>query len=764
MQTVPTAIPTRRILVLALALLVAPRAAASADEPASAPLPAGEAPSDAAPEVVEDLPLLPSERAPGVPLEARTRVAPTSVVGAVPERAVPLIPGTVHVVEVAPVLRKREVTSVQDAMRSLPGVTVRPEVGSGLIPNIGVRGLNPDRSEKMLILEDGVPAGFAPYIENAAYYVPPFERMRRIELLKGSGQILHGPHTVGGVLNLITPPLDWCDACLHGSARVVVGSDGYRMGVLDVGQRIGAWSWLIQAVGKEGDGYRDHSDFEFLDTLAKVRWAPRRGTAVTLKVDRYTQDSKDTYLGLTQGMYDEDPYQNPVRYDRLEIDWTSAQLTWEQHLAGCWDLVVQGYWSEATRDWNRQDFARNAGFAAAPGNTIETVGDTTIDGGAIYLRESYGSRDRDFEKWGVEARLLGTHSLAGRRAESQVGVRFHAETMTDERNNRTTLGADPVTAARDVREVDAWAFFAQERIHLSNRFTVSGGLRVEAIESRRRTEIAGGVPTIAEGSTDDLEWIPGAGFTWQTNRCTTVFGGVHRGFSPPRTAQAIASDGEDLELDAERSWNYELGVRGRLGGWFGYEVTGFYYDFQNQVVPDNESGGTSTEVVNAGETRHLGVESLVTADLTQALTGRCDRCRTAVYLDLGYTYLDTENVTPNGLFEGNRLPYAPEHQAFVGVRVEFPVGLTLSALGTYTDDQFADQANTREGSADGRRGLIGDRFLLDLKASWRIPRSRWYVSAAWTNVFDETYIASRAPEGIFPGAPSSVLVSAGIDF
>ena len=72
-------------------------------------------------------------------------------------------------------------------------MNVRDEVLSGVVPNIGIRGLNPDRSEKLLILEDGVPAGLAPYSVNAAYYVPPIERMARVELLKGSGQILYGP-------------------------------------------------------------------------------------------------------------------------------------------------------------------------------------------------------------------------------------------------------------------------------------------------------------------------------------------------------------------------------------------------------------------------------------------------------------------------------------------------------------------------------------------------------------------------------------------
>jgi Fe(3+) dicitrate transport protein len=42
------------------------------------------------------------------------------------------------------------------------------------------------------------------------YYTPAIDRMKSIEVLKGSGSILYGPQTVGGVINYITndPPLD----------------------------------------------------------------------------------------------------------------------------------------------------------------------------------------------------------------------------------------------------------------------------------------------------------------------------------------------------------------------------------------------------------------------------------------------------------------------------------------------------------------------------------------------------------------------------
>ena len=114
------------------------------------------------------------------------------------------IPGSAAVLD-ADVIQEARVFTVNEALRKVPGIFARDEEGFGLRPNLGIRGLNPTRSTKVLLLEDGIPLSYAPYGDNATYYHPPVERFERIEVLKGSGQILFGPHTVGGVINYITP-------------------------------------------------------------------------------------------------------------------------------------------------------------------------------------------------------------------------------------------------------------------------------------------------------------------------------------------------------------------------------------------------------------------------------------------------------------------------------------------------------------------------------------------------------------------------------
>jgi Fe(3+) dicitrate transport protein len=106
------------------------------------------------------------------------------------------IPGSGMVLD-RTVLTESHVFSVNEAMRKVPGVFARDEEGFGLRPNLGIRGLNPTRSSKLLMLEDGIPLAYAPYGDNASYYHPPVNRFERIEVLKGSSQILFGPQTLG---------------------------------------------------------------------------------------------------------------------------------------------------------------------------------------------------------------------------------------------------------------------------------------------------------------------------------------------------------------------------------------------------------------------------------------------------------------------------------------------------------------------------------------------------------------------------------------
>ena len=74
-------------------------------------------------------------------------------------------------------------------LKHVPGVYVREEDGFGLFPNISLRGVDPGRSSKTTLMEDGILTAPATYSAPEAYYSPTSNRMKAIEVLKGSSQI-----------------------------------------------------------------------------------------------------------------------------------------------------------------------------------------------------------------------------------------------------------------------------------------------------------------------------------------------------------------------------------------------------------------------------------------------------------------------------------------------------------------------------------------------------------------------------------------------
>jgi Fe(3+) dicitrate transport protein len=209
------------------------------------------------------------------------------------------IPGAVDFVDKA-TLETSRVSNFAEALRKVSGINVRDDEGFGTKPHISIRGVNPTRSTKVLLLEDGIPLSYAPYGDNASYYHPPIERFESIEVLKGSGQILYGPVTVAGVINYITPNPP---SKPSGHVTLIGGSRDYFNGEINFG---GTWrgvGLLFNYLRKQGEGARENvrsgiNDFDF-----KLVTGLGSRQALTFRTSYYGEDSNVTYSGLTEAEY-----------------------------------------------------------------------------------------------------------------------------------------------------------------------------------------------------------------------------------------------------------------------------------------------------------------------------------------------------------------------------------------------------------------------------------------------------------------------------
>lgn len=630
-----------------------------------------------------------------------------------------------------------------EVLRRVPGLHVRPEEGQGMRLNLGMRGLDPTRSRQVLVLEDGIPVAINPYGEPDLYYSTPVDRIRAIEVVKGSGSILFGPQTIGGVVNFLTvaPPdkQEWALDAQYGQRNFLKLSGLYGNSAAD-----GAARYVVQLSHRQGDGIRDVS-FNTTDFLGKVAITTSEKSEATIKVGVYDEYSRSTYVGLTQNMFEADPRTPSIApHDGFYVRRYDASVTHEYRFTEHTKLRTFVYGYITNRAWRRQNYDRET----LPGFVYErVVGSSGQPGGAIYFRNNSTTRDRRYQALGLEPRLEHRFTTGKLRHTLTAGMRFHVETAERYQylSKKDSLGGE--LENEDQHRTLAFAAYAQDRIAFRDDLLVTPGIRLETLDSRRRLR-----PLISEGPGRDMWFegsssntaiMPGIGIVGGSPRLN-VFGGAYVGYAPPRVSAAIATNGADTNLDAEQSTNFEVGMRLAKPRWIRAEVTGFLMKFRNQIVTGSLASGAQSELVNGGQTLHLGAESALTLGIGQAF-------KWPVNVDLNARYTFSRATYAAGAFDGNRLPYAPLHTTSLALDVEHKIGIGAEVAWTYVSDQFSDENNTVPVDITGRVGLIPAYNVLDFNVRYRHAKTGLGALVTVKNALDQVFVATRLPDGIHTG-------------
>jgi Fe(3+) dicitrate transport protein len=676
-------------------------------------------------------------------------------------------------------LENARVFNFSEALRKVSGVNVRDEEGFGLRPNIGIRGTNPTRSTKILLLEDGLPLSYAPYGDNASYYHPPVERYESIEVLKGSGQIVYGPQTLAGVVNYITPnPPSKPTFNLKlegGNRRFFNGSAGFGG---TWGDRLG---FITNFTHKRGEGARDNVFSKLYDTASKLTYQINDRNSLTGKFTFYREDSNVAYTGLTEAEYAQNPRGNIFRNDFFYGRRYGVTLQHVAILTSKINLTTNFYSNYFSRDWWRQS-----------SNSNERPNRLGSDPDCLGLQDLYTTcgnqgRLRNYSMSGIETRLNADFNWGAVRNELNVGFRIHREKQKRRQENGDLPDSRTGTLAEfNVRKNLAYSGFIQYRF-IFRDFAVTPGVRVERIEFERENRLT--TPTFAGaiGRTDLTQVIPGIGVAYSGIRNTTIFAGVHRGFSPPRTEDIISNTGGVVELNPELSWNYEIGVRSRPIRGVLLESAFFRNDYENQIVAASIAGGIGSAFTNGGATLQQGFEFSGQLD-----SGTIFESPHNFYFRAAYTFLPTaefggerySSITSNSqvlalcqperlqilspsssrcLVTGNRLPYTPKNTLTTSFGYSHPVGVDAFIENVYVGRQFADDINTTRSLPNGQVGTIGEQVYWNATANYKVEKWKTTFFVTAKNIFDRTFVVGRS-RGLLPGIPRLVQGGVKISF
>ncbi|MFQ1898714.1 TonB-dependent receptor domain-containing protein [Aeromonas veronii] len=203
-------------------------------------------------------------------------------------------------------IESRQVQSLPDLLKTLPGVQMATLGGRGHISSLFVRGTNSNHS---LVLMNGRPIA-AMVAGTPDLSQIPLGNIERIEYIRGPRAAVYGSDAIGGVINLITKT-----SAKNGSETHIkggAGSNGYGQGELRTVQSLGQKTDMNMLIGYERtDGF---------DVVANTKQPDRDGF-----------NSKNGQFGLNHTFNDAwsadfnaQRYQNLTefdgRYDQQQVD------------------------------------------------------------------------------------------------------------------------------------------------------------------------------------------------------------------------------------------------------------------------------------------------------------------------------------------------------------------------------------------------------------------------------------------------------------
>jgi outer membrane receptor protein involved in Fe transport len=188
-------------------------------------------------------------------------------------------------------------------------------------------------------------------------------------------------------------------------------------------------------------------------------------------------------------------------------------------------------------------------------------------------------------------------------------------------------------------------------------------------------------------------------------------------------------------------WNYEGGIKGRVGPFTG-AASMFYQTYDGFQVSVTENGVTTTR--SAGSANNLGVE----LEGNLAIGRYLSLFGTFAYLDGGIG-----DEASNGVFRGNRFRLQPDTTASGGATLRLPIGgimLYATPSATYRSKVFFELPN-REAISQGGYTLVNLRAGVEFG-----EEGRFRLGGFARNLTDEKFLIDAGNTGGGFGVPTYI--------
>ena len=646
----------------------------------------------------------------------------------------------------------------------IPGVFVYDMDGSGNQINISTRGLDPHRSWEYNIRQNGVITNSDMYGYPASHYSPAMESIERVELVRGSSSLQYGAQ-FGGMINYITKQADTSKAIGFESLNSL-GSFGLLSSYNAIGGKVGKLTYYAYFQKRHSDGYRKNAKSDAESQFVSLAYQFNNSLRLKAEFGR----SKYVYQipgPLTDAMFYQDPQQatrsrnyfNPDIYiPSITLDWkisNRTQLRWTN----------SGVFGD-----------RNSVMIDAFANIPDAIDPNT---------NQYKNRQVDIDSFNsltAELRLVHQYQIGAMTNFLAGGIQYMNNDLHRRQLGKGTTGSD-----FDLTLVDPnWgrnmhfktqnvAFFLENLIYLSPKFTASPGIRIE----NGSTEMTGTIKNYDPGKLPNTIShnfpLLGINFQYRLKPNSRIYAGISQAYRPVIFKDIIPAsilEVADKNLKDAKGYNLELGINGKIGDVLVYDISLFQLQYQNrlgQVVLNDANNQAYIFRTNVGNSLTNGVEAyLEYKPLQIQKDGRVETelsffTSTSffdAYYQKGSAVVSNENVSVSG----NRLEGVPKWISRNGIQFTYQK-FNATLQYSYVGDSYADALNTITPSANGAKGLVPSYGIFDLNGTLRLNKN-YTIKLGINNLTNQQYFTKRPTmypgAGIWSSDGRSVVVSFGV--
>ncbi|MEO8936194.1 MAG: TonB-dependent siderophore receptor [Burkholderiaceae bacterium] len=668
------------------------------------------------------------------------------------------VPQTITVINRA-MLGSQGATSLSDALRSVPGITIGAAEGGQIGNNINLRGF----TARTDIFIDGVR-------DRGQYYRDTFF-IETIEVLKGPSSMLFGRGSTGGVINQVSKqahlgPLN--------EASVTVGTRDQYRAVIDTNQPMSDTSaFRISAMGQNVQTTRDVMTNEDYGIAPTARFGIDTPTTVTVSgLFQHNHDMADYGISALDGKPAPVAYDNfyGLTDDRIIQDASVVGVKVEHRFSDQLTLRNQTQYDRVAIDARETNSARVGTFvpSSVPGGGAFTILPTAAAGyytsvpllslyvllqgkdKAIVDDSLYNQTDliANFETGFVKHTLITGFELGRDTYQNQSITRV--DPAIDGPAATTGLAVvsleQPTYAPSSTRTVrtngnlvtsnaDSIAAYANDTVEFTPEWKLVGGLRFD----RYRAVLNNTIPTATlpsdVGQNVTFTSVR-AGATWQPSKSQSYYVSYGTSFNPSLEQLTVAAGQQTL--GPEKNKSYEAGAKFDLVD-DKLSITGAAFRIEKENARTQISTGVyeldGNIVVEGAE---LGITGYVSP--SWQVFG-------------GYTFLDARLVQASALdgTQGKVPANTPRHSATLWTTYMIGHAWELGTGLTYLGKRFASNTDV----------VTADAFTRwDGTIAYHMPK--YDVRFNLLNITNKDYISALIPSDggrSVPGAGRTALLT-----